>query len=602
MEEQIMKYLKDINKKGFQGKLSEKVLIIVTQNFIRFKKMSKDSKNLKKDVREYLKKVLVQSIKKNEGLQHRLLVDFIDIYDTINEERNITPSIELFDSFCFICVDSLIENCEKKINKKIIIAKEYSLFIRNSILEKNPEKKEPVQSYVFEFYKPHQKYLSEIISGLEKVEKDKITSYQKGELEKDHNLLLKMEYALRYYPLLRWQYKEYLTRAEKIKMFFKRKKYEQDILAEQTTFLNNLPYPNDIVLSEIKKASYNLQMFLGQIPNQCSYDILERQVNKFIENLKKQDLSEYTIFSHFKTTLPSTVLLLYQCFKNEYPEYYEIITKKYGKNLQEFYILSEKEENILQLALQKMQELLEQEKTGQITLDKEEFLIYERNIEKLIANLNPSEKQWLIKKVQQWSSKTLQNKCEITDEYLLKYSVNKLKMINFEYYQAIINVHGTDLKTYKKENTNQKYYQAVNELKNTIKRSKRELEERKAKIEQVKESLNSLTKEERAIIKEKRKGFDTYFLSQKYHKSTENIYELFARHIILFGDQMPQIIREILLNCKEGANYLMASKTMASVLSNMSPKEILKWKRELCNTTYISQNMKTVKLKLRKEA
>jgi len=28
----------------------------------------------------------------------------------------------------------------KKINKKIIIAKEYSLFIRNSILEKNPEK------------------------------------------------------------------------------------------------------------------------------------------------------------------------------------------------------------------------------------------------------------------------------------------------------------------------------------------------------------------------------------------------------------------------------------------------------------------------------
>lgn len=611
MDQDVLKIVSEINKKGFAGALSEKVLLNITATFLKLKKDKINAQNLETEVREYTKKVLIASTKKSTLLQNRLLRPYLSIYNSINSQNDKMPSEELLNEFIRITIGIVIDNYEKNYGIKGKIQDQYKKIVCSIRPQKEvPPKEKKEEPFVSRYFKEHKTYLKEILASLSRSEKEQILALKEENLAKGEEVLSLVKMGLRYYPLIKWQHPEFLERQEKLKKFYQNKKYEEDILTEQTNFLNSFPYSKDIVLLEIEKkkesdvAAYQkLQMFLGKSENTCAYELLEQQIKLFQKELAAKDLSSYTIFSSFAVSDKETVTLLFQCFKNEYPIYYEIIKKKYGERLSEFHLLKEEEELVVQEAIRKLDELLKQFKEGSIRIDALEYFIYEveqkQELVEFLHSLKVEEKLWLSSVMQERIENNLRKKCGGTKPFILNKSLQELKEVRPSLYQTLIIVHGESLMEYNKEKVTPNYTRALTKLQKLIQIREEKYHLQREEKTYLLNTLKALTTEERRIVKEKRMGCDTYFLSRKYQKEPEELYRFFANHILLFGNLIPYIIREILLN-SSNAEVLLSSDNMNFLLSRMPKKEIMSWKKELCDISNIKKNIHCINLSLQK--
>jgi len=593
MESKVLKILKDRNRLGLDGVLPIQALIMIQVSFCTIYPSRLQTENLEEEVENYLKKTLLHSCEKNTSICDSILHFYLKIYDTQNYYFKQRNNKELFYEFMNICFDVLIKNYHSK-SKFTMITTRYKVYLKSLRKKENlpekvskskydtriqkkevtPKEKNRLQengvenvkeiAYVYKKYFLHKEYLAEILNALEKTEKTEILCCKKeSELIEKKSIIEKIEYGLRYYPMTRFLTHTFLERHEELKRFMKQKHFIKDIQQKQNLIFKTMNENTDIVVQEIYKLSKKdseffqiLRVFLGDSTNNVSYIELEEKVKSWIASFQEKDLSYYQFSNYFSLQDVARARVIVECFKNEYPEYYEVLIQKYGKCLYEYHLLSSESEQLCQEAIRKIHNLISYEKQGLILIDEQEFFIRERKEEKedtkepldILSNLSDEEKIWARKQLEKMlskqHSKSLMHMTKTDDIPFLNRSLLKLKSFHPTYYETLITCHGSSLIEWKEENP-EEYKVALKKLKFFL--SKDSFLSQEKEIAHLKLLYKNLSLEEKRIIHEKRHGLDTYFLSKKYHKTPEELYQLFASSLSFFGSLVPYIVKEILL-------------------------------------------------------
>ncbi len=222
-----------------------------------------------------------------------------------------------------------------------------------------PPKKEKM--FLATYCGQEEQVILEIVNALP-VEEQKIKFCKtKEELLKNVITLNKINWVLRYYPILKYFEPSFVERNRALKMFYERNQYSYDIKQNELKFYKYLNPNFEIVIQEIKKLEqennklyHKLCMFLGRENIARPVRILEEVVTSWILEWSRKDLSEYSLFSKVKDIPYEKVYEIIDSFQTSYPRYYEIIGKKYGLQLREYHILNEQEELKVEEAIEKI--------------------------------------------------------------------------------------------------------------------------------------------------------------------------------------------------------------------------------------------------------
>ena len=154
------------------------------------------------------------------------------------------------------------------------------------------------------------------------------------------------------------------------------------------------------------------------------------------------------------------------------------------------------------------------------------------------------------KVIEQYNRKGL---FQIFGEYKIEdiiYEVEQIKKTNTKSYNCLIERHGKSLKEKKKIQVQNEgtYEYIINKMHSDLEKI---IKDRKKKLKQ--ELKNS--KEYLSIIKERRRLETIANLSKKYNISIEKICDIFSENLLLFGDLIPDVIKEI-----EDYNYPIETK------------------------------------------
>ncbi len=143
-----------------------------------------------------------------------------------------------------------------------------------------------------------------------------------------------------------------------------------------------------------------------------------------------------------------------------------------------------------------------------------------------------------------------------------------------QYYQVIYKRAGKSLLEWNTltEEERKIYYNAISYLKrNTKEESLKEL---------LKESL-TMEKRKLVLIKERRRQRSAKELASTYSVEEEQIYQIFAENLLLFGNQIPNILEEIIQNSQKGYEYLKQSKHYHYLIKNTEREVLEYWKQRL---------------------
>lgn len=420
---EILRKLRIINYQSFQDIISEMTLESIAKHFvIRCKSRNIIKENQELELKKYLRICIVHFFKTYEALENALMNPYKGIYRKQNTAFGLTASEELENIFQNCCVQELIEY-QKKQNIHLRITNAYKkelkkkrenvLTIKTSVpkpakqLERKvasvpvpkpsslkptePSKQKelsiPVskpsssksvlqpQKNVSKSIEPPKKeklllatycgqeeqVIFEIVSALPREEQKIKFCKTEEELLKNVITLNKINWGLRYYPLLKYFEPSFVERNRALKLFYERNQYSYDIKQNELKFYKYLNPNFEIVIQEIKKLEqednklyHKLCMFLGRENIIRPVRILEDVVTGWILEWSRKDLSGYSLFSKLKEIPYEKVYEIIDSFQTSYPGYYKIIGKKYGLQLREYHILNEQEELKVEEAIEKI--------------------------------------------------------------------------------------------------------------------------------------------------------------------------------------------------------------------------------------------------------
>ena len=196
----------------------------------------------------------------------------------------------------------------------------------------------------------------------------------------------KLMKGIRLYFLLKALNYNYSEINEKITLAHQNHNYPEVLMQLQNKFLENTIYKSDSIENEIeilKRKSPSLAktiaIFLGL--EEYDYSMTTDEIINAANHWKDTLLAKSTsFFEQFSDVPKEKIKLIVYCFKNEYSTYYEVLTKYHGPYLHQISLVEKEDQDIYYQAIQKILEVLQLEKKGQIIIDSHDKLFFDTKI------------------------------------------------------------------------------------------------------------------------------------------------------------------------------------------------------------------------------
>ncbi len=272
---------------------------------------------------------------------------------------------------------------------------------------------------------------------------------------------------------------------------------------------------------------------------QNQYKLARKRLKK-IGWLKSKLDAHQNLFA-YKLGEESQVRLALKALNREYPELYKIIIKRHNEDFLGINPLNDEEKVEYFKALTKI--YIMSPRKSNTSLEKYSIEQIQEKMA-LLKTQNPNYYEILVK----YHGTNFESQRQVSKEDITTYWNARAKLSR---------MLGNQTHTNKFSNVQTISYQEL--LKKTLKKHQKDL----------------------AIIKAKRRQEKTIEISKKYGIEVEVLYRIYAQNLLFFGNQIPEILREIIQNSKKGRYYLLNSIHMRYLINHLSPDEIQKWLEEI---------------------
>jgi len=447
--EQIKSNLEEIMKNHFpKYKLRPEKLEQLAKKIMETENVTSDSKELmtlsEKHLEEYLINYLI-NYQKGSGCD--LLKDVSHIYREVNQLFQIESNQENYNSFITLAVRlKLTSSSEEKID--FALKAQYKrLAIRQPKETKAVQPITPKKTEVPILYQEFQgdrRILYIVQSILEKSEKQLLESDSAKTNPDYQKVIRKLYQGFQVYFLIKESGISGIEVIEMIKTMHLRNSFEKDFWDLKNKFARSVGLKYFMLEHELEKIKntdpilyHHLQLFLGN--QEYNEPISEQEILKsvqkwktYLQNNSLAISTQYSLFFHFPNVSKEHIILIVNCLKNEYPEYYEILIKYHGKDIQEKNEISEEDQKKYQNAISTVKKILKSESDNEIIVDEKDF-IFLKNNKTSVKNQKDNHNNLLLVSLPTFSEKGIKSLLE------------KWKETQPEYYKIIIKVYGPTL-------------------------------------------------------------------------------------------------------------------------------------------------------------
>lgn len=565
---------------------SSKLIDKMTEDYLK-RNQSISEEQLELSVIYYLKRFLMKNIEKDpKGKLYQIFIQpHYFVYERCNKNHHFEEVEENYREFLNLTILLLLV---KKENTSIDVEllNEFERFVKKKIYVEKKGKKSKQRNYdlLEKNYDGNVSLMYLMLNTLGVCDREYLRTIQEqshiDNLEYYNSLVQKIkENGTIYFLLKAKNYSDSKILEEIIKLRNQNRFYSVKNELQEAFYKS---YPKSVLeneLQQLKKKSsckYDLMMiFLGL--KECPKNIDTSEVLEFASHFK----NNRGIFAKFPNVPKEKIIKMVNKLKQTNNTYYQAIIARHGESLTEYNMISYELQINYRNAISKIRKEINNLNSKSSNKNKDRIKLQhneEEGTEKFDKNL-----------CSKFSKKFEQEVIQI---------VRGFQNTNPKYHLALIAKHDEDLEGNHKlsKESQMPYVNAIIKIRKILSEQSNHLTMDNDLKTLLRESL-LMEKLKLSVIKEKRRGTKTDILVQKYHLELNEIYELFANNLLLFGGLIPSIVKEIIILSPEGLDYLKNSSQFIYIYKKLPKSQLKFWIKALFGNDEEKSNELKLELK-----